>query len=136
MNDFERFLPHFQAIEPPPGLFLRVMSRVHVARLRRLWLGLVTIGTAFVSACVLTALSWQAISAEVMSSTFVGYLRLMLSDPDIVLTNLKDFASGLLESLPLQSILIALLFAVLLVGMATLVQSLRREQRHSLLHRV
>ena len=134
MNDFERYLPGFQALNPPQGLFERVMRRIHVARLRQLWFGLGSIAAAFVSSCVLTVISWRAVSAEVMSSSLVGYLRLMVSDPDIMLANLKDFVYGILESLPLQSIILVVLFAFLVVGAATLVQSLRRERQHFLLH--
>ena len=134
MNDFERYLPYFEALEPPQGVFARVMLKIHTARLRRLWLGLAFVATAFMTSCVAAFLSWQAIVAEVGASPLVGYLKLLVSDPDIVLGNMQDFAYGVFDSLPLQSILVVLLLSVIVVGGIALMQSLQRERRHFLLH--
>jgi len=70
---------------------------------------------------------------ELSTSSFFAMLRLVASDPDVAFGNAKEFALGLLETLPLGAITLALVGLFCVVGAIGFAQALRKTHRHSLI---
>ncbi len=125
-NSSHHFLP---PVAPPAGLFDRVMAAISVARLRQLRVRFAVLLTGLAASVAWTFANWQALGLEVRTSSFFETARLAMSDPDVVFSNLKDLALGLLESVPLWGILAVLLVAFFLVGAAAFGEAVRTARR-------
>lgn len=124
-------LHNLPPIEPPSHLFEQVLNTIESARVRALYGRM-----AFVfSALALTiGYAWTHLGdllVEISTSSFVEFLRLSFSDPDIVLANTKDVALGLLESLPTDFLLTLLISSTLAVGLVYLLQMIHSIRRHN-----
>lgn len=120
---------NFSALEPPAGLVEKVLGKIHAAQLRQLR---VRLGLALAGVCAslfYIVANWSAIWFEFRHSSFVEYLRLLISDSDIALANAKEFALGLLESIPAASIVSATILAFCTISLIGLLLALRQERR-------
>ena len=114
-----------------PDLPERILQAVAAAERRR---ARTTFGIAFAGAfgSVIVAVAYRAaIWTEISSSSFFALLRLVASDPDVAIANVKDVALGLLETLPLGSILVALIAAFCVVGAVGFARTLWKLHRLS-----
>ncbi len=107
-------------IDLPPTILERTLTAIRRARERqarnRVWLALVS--------CVLSltyaAFNWSAWIEEIKTSSFIELARLTISDPDIILSHLKDFLLSLLEALPIGSMLLGFVIIFLVVAAISL----------------
>ena len=127
-------LSRLPIVETPPSLFVRVMRAIERARTRRLYVRF-AFASSVLTLCVGFAIVYRsAIQVELTETSFVEFMRLIVSDPDIVLKNAKDLALGVIETLPYATILLALAIVVCLVGIVALADALRHIRRSRLTH--
>jgi hypothetical protein len=120
-------------IEPPAGLLEKILGKIHAAQLRQLR---VRLGLALTGVCAslfYIVANWSAIWFEFRQSSFVEYLRLLISDSDIALANAKEFVLGLLESIPAASIVSGSIFIFCAVSLIGLLLASRQERRQPLI---
>lgn len=110
-------------IDIPPTILERTLAAIRRARERqarnRVWLALVSCALSLMYAIF----NWSAWIEELKTSSFIELIRLTISDPDIMLSHLKDVCLGLLEALPLGSILLGLVILFLVVATIALANS-------------
>ena len=128
-------IPSLHALGPlsevsaSPTLLPRVLARVQEARLRRLRFQLWGAMSGFVLTIAFTIWNWSVFRAELRgSSPFWGFMRLIKTDPDVVLASTREFTLGLLEALPIESLLVGLLFLILGVSLYLTLQGLRTQK--------
>lgn len=127
-------LSRLPPVETPPSLFERVMRAIERVRARRLYARCAFASSALTLSIGYVAVSWSAMLAELSESSFIEFMRLVYSDPDIVLGNVKDLALGVVETLPYVSIVLTLVIAFSLVGIVALADSLRHLRRTRMIH--
>lgn len=116
-------------VETPPALLPRVLARVQEVRLRRLRVQLWGAISGFVVTVAFTIWNWSVFRAELGgSSSFWGLVRLLKTDPDVVMASAREFTLGLLESLPIESLVVSLLFLVLSVSLYAIIHALRAQK--------
>ena len=125
-------LNHLPITNPSLDLFTKILQAIQRAQLRQLY-----VRTALVIAGLFTTIGyalsvWPALLEEVRGSSFFELIRLGVSDPDVMLVNIKDFIFGLLEALPSWTLLAVSLGLFFLIGIVTLVQALRHTRRSTL----
>lgn len=120
------FLP---PIEPPANLLEKILHRIHALRLRSLRRRLLGAAVGIVGSILYTVLNWPALQFELQQSSLFNLLRLFISDPDILFTNLKDLALGLLEIIPLETLLLGLISCFFIIAIAFNMTALRHERR-------
>lgn len=110
-------------IDIPTTLFERTLAAIQRARelqaRNRLWVAIVSCALSLTYAIF----NWSAWIEELKASSFVELIRLTISDPDIMLSHLKDVFLGLLETLPLGSMLLGLSILFLIVAVIALAHS-------------
>lgn len=110
-------------IDIPPTILERTLAAIRRTRERqarnRVWLALVSCALSLMYA----AFNWSAWIEELKASSFVELIRLTVSDPDIILSHLKDFSLSLLEALPLGSMLLGLVIIFLIVALVAFASS-------------
>ena len=121
----------FRATErpTPADLFDRVMAAIQRARLRQAGSRFAIALVGFLASIGYAILNWSTIAAEIQASPFFGFVRLAISDPDIVFANGKDFLFGLLEALPLGTVLLVLLGIFFFISTAVMTDALRHARR-------
>lgn len=134
-NDNFPLLSRLAPVAPPADLAERICTAVYRARLRRLRIrfALITAGSAGLFGYA--ALIRSAIVKEISSSSFGALIRLAISDPDVAFLNAKDFLLGLLESLPLGSLFLALLATFCITALIGFAQALRNVGRQSFVNK-
>lgn len=122
------------SVTPPAGLLDRVLASVLAARLRRVRERL-ALAMAGVAATVGYAV-WNlaSIRNEVMQSPFVDFVRLSLSDRDVMFAHLGDAVTGLIEAAPIMTILVVLSVAFCVLAAFALLQSFTRMRRDAVIH--
>lgn len=115
--------------ETPPDLLDRVMGAIRRARVRRLRVRFALFVSGFAASVGYAAVNWPLLWEEIRTSSFVEFLLLAASDPDVVFANGKDFAYGLLEALPLEAMLAAFAGAFFLLAAVVLTDALRHIRR-------
>jgi hypothetical protein len=112
-----------------PTLLPRVLARVQETRRCRLRLQLWGAISGFALTIAFTIWNWSVFRAELNSgSSFWGFVRLMKTDPDVVSASSREFMFGLLESLPIESLVVGLLFLVLGVSLYAILYALRTQK--------
>ena len=119
----------FPNLEPPADLLDKVVGKIHAARLRQIRVRLALAASALFGSLAYASYQRTVIWTELGQSSFFQFVRLIWSDSDIALANAKDLALGLLETIPVESILLTLVSAfALLVILAS--ASAWRHERH------
>lgn len=119
----KQLLSHLPPTEVPANLFGRIVQAIAMAELRKRRNRFFLTVTGFASILVYTAFNWSALLTEIMTSSFAEIVRLAISDPDIAAANAHQFLSGLVETLPLGSILLGLTASFSLIAMAAMAKS-------------
>ena len=124
------FLSYLAPLDPPPHLLGQILNTIESVRMRTLYtrVALVVLGFALVTTYAVN--DWVNLLAELSTSSFVDFLRLAISDPDVILGNMKDVLLGLLEALPVDALLTLLVSSALAVSLISLVQIMRDLRRH------
>lgn len=137
MTDAElHAVPHLPDIEPPSSLLDRVVQAVNRLRIRALRIRFTTMLIGLVLSLIGVILYANWFLSEIRESSFWGFLRLGLSDPDIVLTHFSDLAWGLLESIPAISVMVVLISIFFIVAAIGFGQSLRRIRKKTVIHQL
>lgn len=130
MDTSPRFLPPgLPEDAAPKDLSDRVLDTLWHTRFRRIRGWMVFAFLALVAIIVYAITQWTLVWYEVAGSSFVEFLRLAVSDPDIIFANTKEYIFGLLEALPLGTLLIVFSSAFCLLGLAVLLSALRHLRR-------
>jgi hypothetical protein len=117
-------------IEPSTQLLPRILCRLRELRLRQLRLRLA--GSIFGLLFTVALATWNAsvLGNELArSSPFWGFVNLLRTDPDIAAASAQEFTYAILESLPVESIVLALLFCLVLGSVYFFSQALRGEHQ-------
>lgn len=136
METEPKYLSKLPPTVTPSGLLEKVMGKIHAVRMKQLRVRLSIAVLGAVGTFYYAAYSWSAIWREIQQSSFIEFLRLATSDSDIALANAKELGLGLLESIPLETVIVTLVCAFALLVMAALVSSIRHERRFSFIHRL
>ena len=116
-------------VEPGPTLLPRILRRIQELQLRRLRYELGVFLTAL--GALMGYIFWHRVTLAMeisSSSPFWGFLELLRTDPDIALASAREFLFALLEALPVESVLVGLIFLFLLLGIFALVQSIQKQR--------
>lgn len=133
--DSSSFLLHqLPACEPPPDLFEKTLSGVARARKRALYTRFSLAFTGLVMCISYGVWHSQVLQAEFQTSAFFGFIQLAVSDPDILFRSLTDFSLGLLESLPVNLLLLGSILILCVVGILSLLQRVPRRAHPSFPH--
>lgn len=128
------FLPLMPDPELPVGLFERVSGAIQRAQLRRLFGRVVLAVLGFAVSLSYAIFEWTSFWQEASSSSFVEFLRLAVSDPDVVMVHVQDFAIGLLETLPISTIFMVSISAFFCIGAVIAFDALRHARRNPHTH--
>lgn len=118
-------LAHLPSITPKPDLLDQVLKAIRQAQVRALRIRVSICLAALLAMIGYATINANSLWSELSSSSFIEFAKLTISDPDIMLLNSKDLLLGLLETVPLTSILISLASALCFFGSISLFQSLR-----------
>lgn len=122
---------HLASPDAPDRLQTSIMAEIERSMLRQIWIEASIAFVATLSLVSYLVWSWQTIWLDLQESSFVPLARLVISDPDILFSNVQETAWSLIETAPVQSILLGL--GIILCLTCTIGFSLRlREVRHHL----
>ncbi|GEM_PF-2607513 len=125
-------LSHLSPIHPPSSLLSKVIQNVESARVRILYTRIAFVLLSLVSIATYISVESAHIWADLTTSSFGAFLHLVFSDPDIMFTNAQDTLLALLESVPTDAVLSLLASSLLIMGLASLLQTLYTTRRHPL----
>ena len=95
-----------QQIEPPPGLFDRIISAIkreeELRKTKKLLLGFLSL---LVLSFIATPLSWIMLVSQLKSSGIFYFISTAISDFGTFFALWKDFGLAILESLPITEII-------------------------------
>ncbi len=118
-KDYEKLFANISPIEPPDGLFEKIMSRIARERgfltLKRR-LVIFAFGIAGSAAAFIPI--FKMAQAGFVESGFIQFFSLLFSDAETVIVYWRNFGLALLETLPVTSV--ALLLAAVLVFLESL----------------
>lgn len=119
------------AVSIPAELPLRVLQVIHRAHMRRLRLQFVLMCFGFGMSGSYLVANWSVLLEEWQASSFLDYVSLFVSDPDIVFSNVSDSIVGLFEALPATFLVVSLVSAAFLFGAFLFGVTLRHIRRLS-----
>jgi len=105
-RDYEKLFTYFKPIEPPAGLFERIILAIkreqELQHTKRLLFGFLFL---LVASFIATPLSWSILINQIESSGISYFISTALSDFGIFFVLWKDFGLAILESLPLAGMI-------------------------------
>ncbi len=119
-------LQQLPSVEPQKELLDRILSRIYTARIRRIYFRLAFALSGMLAAVALAAIDRSLIGSELRESSLWTLLQLLVSDSDIMLVSLRDVAQGILEMLPLESMILSLLFGCSMLSVLAIFRTLRK----------
>ena len=115
-QDFEKLFSHFEAPEPPAGLFEKIILAIkreqELQQTKRLLFGFLFL---LVTSFIATPLSWTMLVNQVKSSGIIYFISTAVSDFGTFLAFWKDFGLAIAESLPVAGITVFVLNMILAV---------------------
>lgn len=120
--------------DPQAGLFERILLAIDRARVRVLKVRMAGMLFGLVACIATTAASWPILREELTESPFIGYLRFIITDSDVVLAHAKDLFFALLDSFPTESAILACAAVFFILGSVGIGQALVRARRGHLTH--
>jgi hypothetical protein len=114
----------------PPELSARIFFAVSAAKIRRIRNEFAAAVTAFAAFVGVVIASLSFFAEEIRTSSFASYLRLLISDSDVVLAHLNDYVLGAFERLPIGLILVVLVSSFFLLGIVGFGQAFIHARRH------
>ena len=125
-KDFETLFSHLEPVDPPAGLFDRIVSAIQreqeLQRKRRLSLAVISL---LVFSFGAAPFSWIFLDGQLASSGFLYFLQVGFSDFTVLSSVWSDFSLALIESLPILAVLVFLVNALLVVFTLRLVIRLK-----------
>jgi hypothetical protein len=118
-------------VSMPAELPLRVLRVIHRAQMRRLRAQFVLMCFGFGMSGTYLVANWSVLLEEWQASSFLDYVSLFISDPDIVFSNVADSIIGLLEALPATLLVVSLVSVAFLFGAFLFGVSIRHFRRLS-----
>jgi len=115
-KDWGKPFTALKAPEPPAGLFEKIIQRLYqeqrISALRR---RLLILSAVLSGSMVALIPAFRALQTGLTESGFMEFFSLLFSDLAVVIAHWQDFASALLESLPVMSavVLLSAVFVVL-----------------------
>jgi len=104
--DFEKLFSHLQPVEPPAGLFDRIILAIkreqELQRTKRLLFSFLFL---LVVSLIATPFSWTMLVSQVKSSGILYFISTAVSDFGTFLTLWQNFGLAILESLPIMGII-------------------------------
>jgi len=115
-ENFEKLFSHFEAPEPPAGLFEKIILAIkREQELRRTKRLLFSFLFLLVVSLILTPFSWTMLVSQVKSSGIIYFISTAVSDFGTFLAFWKDFGLAIAESLPVAGITVFVLNMILAV---------------------
>ena len=111
MIECEKLLQNLDQVDPPPCLCEKIIKKIALRKQKRMLLKRTLIRTAAFLTAILTIGSLGYSFLEIAGSSFPEYASLILSDGQLVASNISDFCFLLAESLPLTGIAVTLILA-------------------------
>jgi len=115
-ENFEKLFSHFEAPEPPAGLFEKIILAIkreqELQQTKRLLFGFLFL---LVTSFIATPLSWTMLVNQVKSSGIIYFISTAVSDFGTFLAFWKDFGLAIAESLPVAGITVFVLNMILAV---------------------
>jgi hypothetical protein len=115
-EDFEKFFEELRPIEPPAGLFDRIILAIkkeqELQQTKRLLFSFLFL---LVVSLIATPLSWTVLLSQVKSSGIIYFISTAVSDFGTFLAFWKDFGLAIAESLPVAGITVFVLNMILVV---------------------
>jgi len=108
-------------IEPPRGLYGKIVSGIHEKRVRMAKLKCAFFTVGALTSLVAVVLTFDYVLQGFSSSGFNNYFSLLFSDAGTVLVYWKEFLLSLIESFPLADFTAFLLMTFLLLGSIRLI---------------
>jgi hypothetical protein len=102
-------------VEPPLGLYTRVLARLALARRTAARLHALLLGVVALLSCIALVPAVTYAAREFYASGFYDYASLLISDRSFVFSSWQEFSFSLLESLPSIALLLLGTIAVVLV---------------------
>lgn len=125
-NDIEKLLAALPVTKPPKDLFVRIHDaleyRLNLRVAKRRMVGLV-VGLVSLTGGIFVY--WNVLMGELAQSSFVSYLRVIVTDSDVVAKHWQEMGMSLLESLPMANIMVWLSMAFLLCGLLYVIKQIR-----------
>lgn len=119
-KNLEKITEDFNLVEPPDGLFLKIMCRIEKEKkLLTLRRRIIIFSFGLVSSAVVFAITLGTVRDGFVESGFTSFFSLLFSDTEVVLTYWQNFVQSLLETLPVVGL------AVLLMTVAVFLESLK-----------
>ena len=108
-QNLEQLFVHLNQIEPPVGLFLRLLNRLGKEKqLRAIRRQLMILTPVLIGAFAALALTFQSVQASFYETGFYQFISLLFSDFSIVVVYWQNFALSLLETLPVTGLIVFL----------------------------
>jgi hypothetical protein len=106
-EDFEKFFEELRPIEPPAGLFEKIILAVkreqELQKTKRLLFSFLFL---LIVSLITTPFSWTILLNQLKSSGIIYFISTAVSDFRIFLAFWQDFGLAILESLPITEIII------------------------------
>jgi len=115
-EDFEKFFEELRPMEPPAGLFEKIILAIkreqELQQTKRLLFSFLFL---LVVSLIATPLSWTVLLSQVKSSGIIYFISTAVSDFGTFLAFWKDFGLAIAESLPVAGITVFVLNMILVV---------------------
>jgi len=115
-QDYERLFTHLEPLEPPPGLFDRIILAIkqeqefqHTKRLAFGFLALLIVSLAS------APFSWSLFASQMQNSGILYFISTAAADLGASLALWQDFGLAIVESLPIAGIIVFVLNMILAV---------------------
>lgn len=130
MQERQFLREHLQTPETPPQLEEHIWAQIRQSTLRHIW---IEASLAFFATLSLTSYalwSWQSIQQEIHASSLVPFVQLLISNPDIASANLGEATWGIMETVPMYSIVFGLILLLSLICTLGFAFRLRKLHHH------
>ncbi|MBP9762442.1 hypothetical protein KBD34_02385 [Patescibacteria group bacterium] len=118
-------LPH-----PPAHLQNKILLTIERSAMRQIWIEFLAALTVSLSLIGYLTLSWSQLREELQTSSFFSFVRLAISDPDIVLVNFRESFFGIVESIPFEAVILSLVLGLFLTCTIGFFLRLREVRAH------
>jgi len=127
----ESLLHNLPLKQAPAGLSAKIQSAIQKeVQLRSLRRRAVAFGTGFVTLASFMVVYWNMFLGEISGSSFMAYLKVILSDYDVALVYWKEMALSLLESLPVVNLIALSLLIFFGLSLLSKLLQIRSQKTH------
>lgn len=113
-QDFEKLFSHLESVEPPAGLFDRIIFVIkkeqELRHTRRLVFGFLSLLTI---SFIAIPFSWTMLTDQIKSSGILYFISMAANDPSISFVFWQDLSLAILESLPIMGIVVFIMNIIL-----------------------